>query len=63
MPEEELDMEKAVEKARRDCIVRALKRSHGNKKVAAQLLNMPLRTFQRYCAQLGLIRSLPDFDM
>ena len=58
----DLDMEKALERTRRCYVVRALQRTGGNKKEAAALLGMPLRTFQRYCSQMGIVRRLPDLE-
>lgn len=57
--EEPLSLEEALQQTRKKYIVRALKKTGGNKKEAAALLDLPLRTFQRYCSQLGLMRRLP----
>ncbi len=53
-----LSLEEALQKTKRKYIVRALRRTNGNKKEAAALLDLPLRTFQRYCSQLGLMRHI-----
>ena len=57
--EDPLSLEEALQQTRKKYIVRALKKTGGNKKEAAALLDLPLRTFQRYCSQLGLMRRLP----
>lgn len=58
----DFDIAKALQKTRRDYILRALKHTQGNKKKAAALLGMTLRNFQRYCAMMGLVRSLPKIE-
>ena len=58
----DFDLEKALLRTKKIYIVRALKHARGNKKEAAALLGLPLRTFQRYCSQLGLMRRLPELD-
>ena len=53
-----LSLKEALQKTKREYIVRALRMTNGNNKEAAALLDLPLRTFQRYCSQMGLIRRL-----
>lgn len=55
-PVETLD--EALERAERDCILRALDACQGNKILAAQRLQVNLRTFHRRCARLGIVRRL-----
>lgn len=50
----DLDIEKSIENAERECILKALVLSHGRKDKAAELLHMNLRTFHRRCARLGI---------
>ena len=48
----------ALEKVRRHYFIRALEQCGGSKVKAARLLGMNLRTFHRYCSQMGLMRRL-----
>lgn len=56
------DMERALRETKSHYIAKALQQTHGNKKAAAELLGLNLRTFQRYCKELGLVRKLPALD-
>ena len=58
----QLSLEEALEETRRRYVIHALRKTGGNKKEAAELLHMPLRTFQRHCARMGLVRSLPELE-
>lgn len=51
---EDLNMEKWLEAAEKDCIMKALARTGNRKDKAAALLGMNLRTFHRRCLKLGL---------
>lgn len=53
-----ISLDAAIEKVRRHYFIRALEQCKGNKVRAARLLGMNLRTFHRYCSQMGLIRKL-----
>jgi transcriptional regulator with PAS, ATPase and Fis domain len=63
VPEEGINFQEVVTEIERDLIVQSLRRTNGNKKMAAKLLNLKRTTLIEKIKRIGLAeRSLPLMD-